>query len=143
MPEFTVGETRVVQLDELTPLAELIWRESAPGSVVWLTGDLGAGKTSFVQAVTRVAGAERARSPTFALVHEYPAPDGAVIHVDCYRLRSPAEAIDLDLAELAATARMMLIEWPERAGGYAPAPDAHIRFSHCGSPQRRRLERVA
>jgi tRNA threonylcarbamoyladenosine biosynthesis protein TsaE len=143
MPEFAVGETRVLPLNELTALAELTWRESAPGSVVWLTGDLGAGKTSFVQAVTHVAGAEHARSPTFALVHEYPTPDGVVVHVDCYRLRSPAEAIDLDLAELAAQARMMLIEWPERAGGYAPAADVHIRFSHCGSPNRRRLERVA
>ena len=143
MPEFAVGETCVVQLDELTPLAEVIWRESVPGSVVWLTGDLGAGKTSFVQAVTRVAGAEHARSPTFALIHEYPARDGLVIHVDCYRLRSSAEAVDLDLAELRGQARMMLIEWPERAGGYAPAPDAHIRFLHCDNPHRRRLERVA
>ncbi|UCG88785.1 MAG: tRNA (adenosine(37)-N6)-threonylcarbamoyltransferase complex ATPase subunit type 1 TsaE [Gemmatimonadota bacterium] len=142
MVDFRTGEQRVVPLDELTPLAESLYRDLAPGSVVWLTGDLGAGKTSFVQAITRVAGAEHARSPTFALIHEYPAPDGVVIHVDCYRLRSAAEALDLDLAELSEHSRMMLIEWPERAGHYAPAPDAHVVFSHCDTPDSRRLERV-
>lgn len=143
MADFKVGDKHVVPLAELRPLAESIWRESVPGFVVWLSGDLGAGKTSFVQALTRVAGAEHARSPTFALIHEYPAACGLVIHVDCYRLRSPGEAIDLDLTELSEHARMMLIEWPERAGRHAPAPDAHIRFSHCESPDKRSLERVA
>lgn len=142
MADFGVGDRHVVPLDELPRLAACIWRELGPGSVVWLTGDLGTGKTTFVQAVTDVAGAETARSPTFALVHEYPAPDGVVIHVDCYRLRSPAEAVDLDLAELGERARMMLIEWPERAGGNAPAPGAHIVFSHCADPHSRMLERV-
>jgi tRNA threonylcarbamoyladenosine biosynthesis protein TsaE len=142
MADFRVGDRHVVSLDGMPSLAASIWRELGPGSVVWLSGDLGAGKTSFVQAVTHLAGAETARSPTFSLIHEYPAPEGVVIHVDCYRLRSPAEAIELDLAELGEHARMMLIEWPERAGRNAPAPGAHITFSHCDDPHSRILERV-
>jgi tRNA threonylcarbamoyladenosine biosynthesis protein TsaE len=117
-----------------------LWREVRPGGVVWLSGDLGAGKTTLVQAVAAAAGAEAARSPTFALVHEYRSPAGPLVHVDCYRLRRPEEARDLDLTALASDARLMLIEWPERAGAFAPPPDRHVRLSHTGNPERRVLE---
>lgn len=121
----------------------MVWRTLPPHGVVWLSGELGAGKTAFVQAVTRAARAQPARSPTYALVHEYASPDGPVVHVDCYRLRTPDEAMDLDLAELRRQARLLLIEWPERAGRYAPAPDLHLRLHHVADPSRRRLERIA
>ena len=128
---------------ELEHEASALWGRMPRGTVLWLSGDLGTGKTTFVQALARVAGAAPARSPTFALVHEYPAPEGPLIHVDCYRLRHPDEALDLDLAELAARARLLVIEWPERAGRHAPAPDVHLRLAHAGAPDRRHLERVA
>jgi tRNA threonylcarbamoyladenosine biosynthesis protein TsaE len=107
-----------------------------------LSGDLGAGKTALVQALARAAGAEPARSPSFALVHEYPSREGPLIHVDCYRLRRPEEALDLDLAALAAHARLLVIEWPERAGGFAPDPDLHLRLEHVERPDRRAVEQV-
>jgi hypothetical protein len=65
---------------------------------VWLTGELGSGKTTFVQALSQAAAAGEAHSPTFALVHEYPSPSGLLVHVDCYRLRHADEALDLDFA---------------------------------------------
>jgi tRNA threonylcarbamoyladenosine biosynthesis protein TsaE len=123
-------------------LAASVWQELAPGSVVWLSGDLGSGKTAFVQAVALAAGAESARSPSFALVHEYESPEGLLAHVDCYRLRDPDEALDLDFPGLQHGARLLLVEWPERAGGYAPSPDAHLRFSHAPNPDQRIVERV-
>lgn len=134
MPEYT--------LDELERAARAWWRSLRPGSVVWLSGELGAGKTALVQAMARAAGAEPARSPSFALVHEYPSPEGSLIHVDCYRLRRPEEALDLDLAALAARARLLLIEWPERAGGFAPPPDLHLKLEHVTLPDRRSVEPV-
>jgi tRNA threonylcarbamoyladenosine biosynthesis protein TsaE len=143
MPELRVGEPVRVSLADLSSHAETVWRELPQGSVVWLTGDLGAGKTAFVTALTRVAGAEVARSPTYALIHEYQAPDGLVAHVDCYRLRSPEEALDLDLLALAAGARLTLIEWPDRAGAFAPVPDLHLRFAHAHDFDCRLLERIA
>src|SRR5262245_61463168 len=79
--------TRSVTLHDLFAEGARLWRELGPGSVVWLTGDLGAGKTTFVQAVAESAHAIRARSPTFALVHQYESPEGPIAHVDCYRLR--------------------------------------------------------
>ncbi len=129
-------------LDGLRAAAEALWSELASGSVVWLTGELGSGKTTLVQAVAAAAGAERARSPSFALVHEYDSPHGVLVHADCYRLREPEEAIDLDFDGLVRQARLLLIEWPEKAGPFAPPPDAHVHLAYADDPGHRVLERV-
>jgi tRNA threonylcarbamoyladenosine biosynthesis protein TsaE len=135
-----IALARPVDLAALCDEAGKLWRELGPGSVLWLSGELGSGKTTFAQAITAAAGAERARSPTFALVHEYRSASGPLIHVDCYRIRRPAEVRDLDLLVVARGARLTMIEWPERAGGLAPAPDRHVRLSHVPDPQLRMLE---
>jgi tRNA threonylcarbamoyladenosine biosynthesis protein TsaE len=131
-----------VTLDGLQQLADRVWQELPVGGVVWLSGDLGTGKTTFVQALARSAGAEPARSPTFALVHEYAGPSGVIAHVDCYRLRDPQEALDLDFPGLQRSARLLLIEWPDRAGTLAPPPDAHLQFAHVAHPEERAVERL-
>jgi tRNA threonylcarbamoyladenosine biosynthesis protein TsaE len=131
-----------VTLDGLQQLADRVWQELPVGGVVWLSGDLGTGKTTFVQALARSAGAEPARSPTFALVHEYAGPSGVIAHVDCYRLRDPQEALDLDFPGLQRSARLLLIEWPDRAGTLAPPPDAHLQFAHVEHPEERAVERL-
>jgi tRNA threonylcarbamoyladenosine biosynthesis protein TsaE len=133
---------RDVTLEALEAYAAALWSAVPPGAVIWLSGDLGAGKTTFVQAVARAAGAEGARSPTFALVHEYETPEGLLIHADCYRLRDPDEALDLDFPGLMGTARLLLIEWPEQAGRHAPPPTVHLTFQHGAEAGVRRLERV-
>ena len=142
VPEFRTGSQQTVSLEDLDAYAVALWRQLSPGSVVWLTGDLGAGKTAFVQALARAAGAEPARSPTFALVHEYPAEEGLLVHVDCYRLRSPEEAIDIDFPQLVRQARVILVEWPERAGSLVPAADVHIAFAHTDVAGQRTISRV-
>jgi tRNA threonylcarbamoyladenosine biosynthesis protein TsaE len=134
------SRARELDLAGLAREGARIWSESAPGQVVWLSGDLGAGKTTLVQAIVAAAGAGRARSPTFALVHHYESGSGTLAHVDCYRLRRPEEAEDLDLAALARTSRLTLIEWPERAGPFAPRPDRHVRLSYGSTPDLRVIE---
>ncbi len=134
---------RNVSVSQLERQAATLWSELKPGSVVWLTGDLGTGKTTFVKALVRAASGPEARSPTFALIHEYDSPSGVIVHVDCYRLRDPGEALDLDFPGLLRAARLLLIEWPERAGCYAPPPNAHLHFEHGEAPDVRRLERLA
>jgi tRNA threonylcarbamoyladenosine biosynthesis protein TsaE len=132
----------IVTEEGLRALADRLWHELPTGAVVWLSGDLGAGKTTFAQAVTAVAGAEPARSPTFALVHEYDSPAGTIAHVDCYRLREPREALDLDFPGLLRRVRLLLLEWPDRAGEFAPPPDMHLAFAHVDRPEQRSVERV-
>ncbi|HEV8612785.1 MAG TPA: tRNA (adenosine(37)-N6)-threonylcarbamoyltransferase complex ATPase subunit type 1 TsaE [Gemmatimonadales bacterium] len=131
-----------LRLDEagLVALAEELGRSLSPGEVVWLSGELGAGKTTFVKGLVRGLGvATPATSPTYALVHHYQGPRGPVYHVDCYRLRTPDEAHDLDWETLAA-GDALLIEWPERALAWAPRATRKIVLSHTANPELRQVE---
>ena len=111
------------------------------GRVIHLRGDLGAGKTTLAQAIARGLGvAAPATSPTYALVHRYRGRRGPVFHVDCYRLRSPDEAADLDWEGLLRDGDALLIEWPERAGAWLPDPTNRFRLRHVADPERRGLE---
>jgi len=128
---------------ELRAEGEALGRSLAPGSILRLEGDLGAGKTTFVQAIARGLGvAEGASSPTYALVHRYQGARGPVFHLDCYRLRSPDEAGDLDWESLLREGDALLIEWPERAGSWVPASTHRFRLHHLPDPARRGLERL-
>ena len=118
---------------------ELGARLSAP-AVIGLSGELGTGKTTLVQAICRGLGARaRATSPTYALVHHYGAGSIPVYHVDCYRLRQPDEARDLGFDDMMREGAIVLIEWPERAGSWAPPLDRHYRLSYDNDPERRIL----
>jgi tRNA threonylcarbamoyl adenosine modification protein YjeE len=133
-------ERRLLTEAELAGEGERIGRALAPGSVVLLEGELGAGKTSLVKAIVRGLGAgEDASSPTYALVHHYHGPRGSVYHVDCYRLSSPDDAADLDWERLGA-ADALLIEWPERGGAWVPPATHRFRLHHVDDPDRRALE---
>ncbi len=80
--------------------------------VVVLTGELGAGKTTFVQGIARGLGAtEHVASPTFTLVREYVSGRVPVAHVDLYRLEREQDVIDLALDELEEGERVLLVEW--------------------------------
>jgi tRNA threonylcarbamoyladenosine biosynthesis protein TsaE len=115
----------------------------ATSQVIGLSGDLGTGKTTLVQAICRGLGARAAAtSPTYALVHQYDAAGRPVYHVDCYRLRSPREAQDLGFDDMMRAGATILIEWPERAGAWAPALDRHFRLSYASDPDSRELEEI-
>jgi tRNA threonylcarbamoyladenosine biosynthesis protein TsaE len=126
---------------ELQAAGEAVGRSLGPGEIVTFEGDLGAGKTTFIQAVVRGLGVHQpATSPTYSLVHRYQGARGPVFHLDCFRLRSSEEAADLDWEGLLAEGDAILVEWPERAGGWIPQPARRFRLSHVTDPERRRLE---
>ena len=130
-------------LDERDLVAEgiAVGEHLPPGSLVTFEGDLGAGKTTFIQAIARGLGVRgQATSPTYALVHRYHGRRGPVFHLDCYRLRSPDEAADLDWEGLLAEGDAILVEWPERAGEWMPSPSRRFRLHHLDNPERRGLE---
>jgi len=102
----------------------------APLAVLYLRGELGSGKTTFARGFARAAGVrEPVRSPTYTLLEPYPADGGTLVHLDLYRLRSPAELDSLGVRELAAPGYVWLVEWPERAAGRLPPADLVVAFS--------------
>lgn len=112
-----------------------------PGAVLTLSGELGAGKTTFVSGVAQGWGAqEAASSPTFVLVNEYRRPDGlALWHLDCYRLNSAQEALALGFDDLLETQGVMMIEWPERIAAVLPPEHLALRLQWV-SPTARQLD---
>jgi tRNA threonylcarbamoyladenosine biosynthesis protein TsaE len=128
--------TGALEIDAVEALGDQLGRELPNRAVVWLDGPLGAGKTTLARAIVRGRGVRaEATSPTFGLVHHYDGPRGPIYHVDCYRLRDPEEAADFDWESLMA-ADLLLIEWPERAGPWAPPPTTHVRLGHAGDDRR-------
>ncbi len=99
-------------------------------SVVYLAGDLGAGKTTLTRGLLRslaVTGA--VRSPTYTLVEIYEIGALTVLHLDLYRLRDPSELDNLGLREWATGGHLWLVEWPERGAGRLPGADLVIKLS--------------
>jgi tRNA threonylcarbamoyladenosine biosynthesis protein TsaE len=132
---------RELTQDQLEAEGEILGGSLPPGAVLAFEGDLGAGKTTFIQAIARGLGVRaRATSPTYALVHRYRGRRGPVFHLDCYRLRSADEAGDLDWEGLVAEGDAILVEWPERAGAWLPEPVRRFRLHHVADLSRRGLE---
>jgi tRNA threonylcarbamoyladenosine biosynthesis protein TsaE len=99
-------------------------------AVLYLSGELGAGKTTFVRGFLRAHGiAESVRSPTYTLLELYPVDAVTLLHIDLYRLRAPGELESLGLRDWARPGYLWLIEWPERGRGHLPPADLTLRFT--------------
>ncbi len=103
------------------------------GGVIHLVGALGAGKTTFARALLTALGVgSRIKSPTYSLIESYEAGALGVQHLDLYRIADPEEVEWLGLRDFAEP-QLWLIEWPERAEGWIPAPDLVVRLAHAGA----------
>lgn len=140
----TVGESRLLRgLTEQQAFGAALAGALPMGAVLFLEGELGAGKTSLTQGLVAALGFEDSvTSPTYALMHAYPTPAGRVLHVDAYRVRDVNELYEMDLDELIAQSRVSIIEWGEKL--YADYPDAPVlRLEHVDAePDVRRVLRL-
>lgn len=111
-------------------------------AVVYLRGELGAGKTTLARGLLREAGVKGTlRSPTYTLMEPYTVETQGFLHLDLYRLADPAEVEGLGLQDFAPQAEKMiwLVEWPEQGEGYLPEADLEIDLSHRGQARRAEL----
>lgn len=106
---------------------------SQNGAVIYLEGDLGAGKTALARAFLRACGvAGRIKSPSYALLESYKVSRLNLYHIDFYRFNDPRELVDAGLRELFRSDAIILAEWPDKAAGQLPTPDLTIRLSPHG-----------
>ena len=111
-------------------VAARLARALEPGDVVLVSGELGAGKTTFVRGACRALGVTaRVTSPTFTIGHRYPGAGVDVSHLDLYRFRGLSAAEWGDLEPYFDDA-VVFVEWPEAGSGALPEPRAHVRLGH-------------
>ena len=132
---FTADETRAIGMR----LGEALKLHPDVFILITLSGDLGAGKTTFVSGVLRAFGVTGAvRSPTYTLIEPYDFPRQSLYHLDLYRLANAAEIESLALRDLMQAGSVLLVEWPERAGEQLPVADVAVQF-HYREPGRELL----
>ncbi|WP_220750075.1 MULTISPECIES: tRNA (adenosine(37)-N6)-threonylcarbamoyltransferase complex ATPase subunit type 1 TsaE [Jannaschia] len=127
------------------------------GDILYLEGDVGAGKTAFARALIQATlhqdrlPPEDVPSPTFTLVQTYATARHDIVHADLYRLSDPGEALEIGLAEAFEEA-VCLIEWPDRLGADRPdgatlrwtvSPDEHRHVTLSGGPLATKIARIA
>ena len=143
------GNFRTLELQNFrTSSVEETWEVAAklapaltPGCVIALTGELGAGKTTFMQGLGFALGVQRpVTSPTFTLSVEYPTPRFKLVHMDLYRLNGPDDLLTIGFPEYLESGAVVAVEWPERAGDLIPPHAIHVRFTLTSKSDTRVIE---
>ena len=122
-------QREVVDEQAVADLAsEFAARVSAP-LVIYLQGDLGAGKTTFARAYIHALGfSGYVKSPSYGLLETYRAGGQDILHLDLYRIDDPEELEYLALRDLFGDSTVLMVEWPDRGENYLPAPDLVLFF---------------
>jgi tRNA threonylcarbamoyladenosine biosynthesis protein TsaE len=121
-------------------LGALVAGALSDGTLVFLQGDLGAGKTTLVRGLLRRLGYQGAvKSPTYTLLEEYLIDEKKIIHFDLYRLTDPEELDLIGIRDYFDDKSSCLIEWPQRGQGHLPQQDLEIQISLDGSGRSARI----
>ena len=119
---------------ETERLGAELWRILPKKCLVFLNGDLGAGKTTLTRGVLRAAGHTTAvKSPTYTLVEEYDMLGGKVFHFDLYRIKDPEELEWIGMQDYLEQQSLCFIEWPELGKGWLPKPDIELTITTEGN----------
>jgi tRNA threonylcarbamoyladenosine biosynthesis protein TsaE len=111
--------------------------------LVFLHGDLGAGKTTLVRGFLRAAGHQGAvKSPTYNIVEEYKVNQRLFLHFDLYRLVDPEELEWIGMRDYLQEQSVCFIEWPEQGEGYLDVPDVVLSLSNHGAGRRIRIDKL-
>ena len=119
--------------DETEALGAALWRTLPEKCLVFLYGELGAGKTTLMRGLLRGAGYQGAvKSPTYSLVEEYHFEERAVFHFDLYRLKDPEELEWFGMNDYLKQNALCCIEWPEMGEGHLPSAHVELKLSQRG-----------
>lgn len=126
----TLNEGLRLNLPDITATQELassLAKKLAPGLCIYLHGDLGAGKTTFVRALLTSLGVTGAiKSPTYTLVESYDLNDTQIYHFDLYRIADPSELEYIGIRDYALANAVCIFEWADKGLGMIPAADIEI-----------------
>jgi tRNA threonylcarbamoyladenosine biosynthesis protein TsaE len=116
-----------------TRLSQLI----KEGAVLFLHGDLGAGKTTLTRGIVQGLGhTGKVKSPTYTLVEPYELNDVSIYHFDLYRLGDPEELEYMGIRDYFSPQAVCVIEWPEKGFGFIPTPDLNVEMSYQGEQRK-------
>jgi tRNA threonylcarbamoyladenosine biosynthesis protein TsaE len=133
-------KTQIVLPDEAATkaLGHRLAHQLMPGLIVYLYGDLGAGKTALTRAIVHAAGyTGHVKSPTYTLAEQYEITlaqkKTTLMHFDLYRMTSPEEFLEAGFRDVFNHSTICIIEWPEKGQGILPPPDLELFFTMAGA----------
>jgi tRNA threonylcarbamoyladenosine biosynthesis protein TsaE len=119
-------------LDDIPAAArELLAALKASGrKKVAFRGEMGVGKTTFIKEILQQLGvADHTSSPTFSIINEYDSAGGKIYHFDFYRLKAPAEALDIGVEDIFNEDAWCFMEWPEKIGNFLPVNTVMVNIT--------------
>ena len=127
MGVYICGMEIITSLEDLPYAAKRFWEIANGRRVFAFSGELGAGKTTFITALCSAKEvADSVSSPTFSIINEYRYPKGRIYHIDLYRLNDDEEARQAGIEEVLFSGDICLVEWPSRAPGIFPDDTVYI-----------------
>ena len=114
-------------IDEIQSAAKIIIRLIDKYKIIAFSGELGAGKTTLINAICQELGVkEHVTSPTYSIIQEYPIDNIIIYHMDLYRIKNVDEAIDAGIEDCLKSDNLCLVEWPQKAGSLFPEETVYI-----------------
>ena len=128
----------VYGLENIDKAADEVYQAVNGRNILTFTGEMGAGKTTFIQALCRKMGVKGVMgSPTFSIINEYEAEKGPVYHIDLYRCRDEEEAIRAGVEDCLYSGWTCLVEWPSRAPSLFPEETIRIGITEINDQTRK------
>jgi tRNA threonylcarbamoyladenosine biosynthesis protein TsaE len=129
---------RIFTLSAIQSLAKEFWLAWPDKKIFCFSGQLGAGKTTFIHALCEIKRVQdTVSSPTFSIINEYAYPGGTIYHIDLYRIKDEEEALRAGVEDCLYSGEIWLVEWPERAPGIFPPASLWLQLDTVDKTRRK------